>query len=285
MARHRSKIQVFDYLDYRVYLRDWYADRKANGRGFSLRAFSKEAGFNSPNFLKLVKDGDRNLTEKSIVPFIKGLQLTQQEEEFFRNLVFYTQADSEEEKKHFYEGMLRSRKFSQVKPLEKEQYQFFSTWYHPIVRELMTSEAFDGTPEYLVGRIRPAITVFQAAQSMELLQKLGLIRRTPEGRWEQSDVVLTTGAELRSRALMKYHRELLEIAKVRLEEVPADQRDLSALTLGIRPGQVSLFKEKIREFRRQILEMVSANTSASEVVILSIQLLPASGPASSSGSC
>lgn len=35
-------------------------------QNLSLRTFSKHAGFKSPNFFKLVMDGDRNLTEDSL---------------------------------------------------------------------------------------------------------------------------------------------------------------------------------------------------------------------------
>ena len=54
--------EVFEYLDYRKYLRDFYASRKRGGRGFSYRAFSRRAQLQSPNYLKLVIEGQRNLT-------------------------------------------------------------------------------------------------------------------------------------------------------------------------------------------------------------------------------
>ena len=54
--------EVFDYLDYRAFLRDHYLDKKQR-QGLSFRGFSKRAGLKSPNYLKLVIDGQRNLTE------------------------------------------------------------------------------------------------------------------------------------------------------------------------------------------------------------------------------
>ena len=44
---------LFEYLDYRQYLRDFYVEQKAQ-RKFSFREFSKIAGFSSPVFIKLV---------------------------------------------------------------------------------------------------------------------------------------------------------------------------------------------------------------------------------------
>jgi microcystin degradation protein MlrC len=56
--RKRSPIDVFQYLDYRVFLADFYRAKKRSG--FSYRAFSRAAGLGAPNYLKLVMDGDRN---------------------------------------------------------------------------------------------------------------------------------------------------------------------------------------------------------------------------------
>jgi len=54
-------LAVYAYLDYRAFLRDYYAERKAASRAFSYRAFSKRAGVSAPNYLKLVIDGKRSL--------------------------------------------------------------------------------------------------------------------------------------------------------------------------------------------------------------------------------
>jgi len=278
MARKSPNITVFRYLDYRPYLRDWYADAKKNRPGFSLRSFSKTAGFRSTNFFKLVMDGDRNLTEKSVLPFMRGLSLTKQEQEFFKNLVFFTQTRAFDKKDFYYQKMLQSRKFSALKPLEKKAYDFMISWYHPAVRELVVAKDFDGTPEYLSERIRPPITVAQAARSLDLLTALGFIQRTPDGRWIQSDALITTGAELQSRALLLYHQKILELSKTRLLELAPEKRDVSSLTLGVLPEQIPALKEKIREFRSEIMKFVSTNENQSEVVLLNIQMFPITGP-------
>ena len=49
-----------DYDDYRAYLSELIQFLRTSKRGFSFRRFSKRAGYQSPNFLKLVIDGQRN---------------------------------------------------------------------------------------------------------------------------------------------------------------------------------------------------------------------------------
>src|SRR5437868_5269216 len=129
MKASSSKISVFHYLDYRQYLRDWYHDAKSSRGSFSYRSFSKKAGFQSTNFLKLVMDGDRNLTEESLSKFALALKLNKQEQEFFRNLVFFNQAKTHEQKNQYYAKLLQSKKYSELKPIEKNQFEYYSTWF------------------------------------------------------------------------------------------------------------------------------------------------------------
>ncbi|HEY5958371.1 MAG TPA: TIGR02147 family protein, partial [Polyangiaceae bacterium] len=93
-----QRVSVFDYLDYRAYLRDNYAERKANEYGFSHRAFSKRAGLRSTNYLKLVMDGERNLTPEMAHQFAAGCGLVKAAAEYFCELVAMNQADSAAER-------------------------------------------------------------------------------------------------------------------------------------------------------------------------------------------
>src|SRR6478609_3677893 len=68
-------VHIFSYLDYRHFLRDLYAQKKASERGFSHRAFSKRAGLSSTNYLHLVMQGKRNLSPEMAASFARGCGL------------------------------------------------------------------------------------------------------------------------------------------------------------------------------------------------------------------
>lgn len=273
MEKEQKNINLFYYLNYRQYLKDVYTAGKKKRGSFSFRLFSKKAGFASPNFLKLVMDGKRNLTEKSLIPFMKGLNLNKQECDFFRNLVFYNQASSVKERDLYYHQLIQSRKFNQLKPLEKNQYDYCAEWYHAVIRELVTSPDFDGTPEWIASHIYPTITPSQARRSIELLAQLGLIVKKAGG-FEQVTPLVSTGAEVTSLALFQYHVHILDLAKTALEKLPQTERDISSLTLGISPELLPRLKTKIQEFRQEILKLVSTENQPRGVVQLSIQMFP-----------
>lgn len=270
----KKEIILYQYRDYRDFLRDWSARAKKSRGSFSLRAFSKRAGFKSPNFFKLVMDGARNLTEESLVKFLEGLRLNKEEQEFFRNLVFFTQAKTHDEKDLFYRRLLQSREFSQLKPLEKEQYEFYATWYHPVIRELVASPEFGGTPEWLARKINPPILPAQAEKSIALLEKLGLIEKAGPRSWRQTSSLISTGPEVASLTLMNYHQHLLGLSRELLPLIPAHLRDISSLTLGVPGDKIPLLKKRIQAFRKEILKLISLEERPDSVVLLNIQMFP-----------
>jgi uncharacterized protein (TIGR02147 family) len=272
MGDEKKKINVFEYDDFRAFLRDWYDNSKRLNRNFSHRAFAMRAGLNSTNFFMLVMQGKRNLTEESIKKISLGLKLNKQENDFFRNLVFFNQAKSPDDKSFYYRRLLQSRKYRQLKPIEKDRFEYYSKWYHPVVRELVSAKNFDGTPEWIASHISPKVTAAQAARSVELLEKLGFIEKTSEGKWKQASAIVSTGPEVSSVVVHNYHRDMLDLSRQKLDILSAEKRDISAMTLGISKTRFEEIKAKIREFRQEILKTVSTDLEPEDVVQLNIQL-------------
>ncbi len=52
-----ARPSIYEYDNYRAFLKDMYDYQKAKTTYFSFRYFARKAGYASPNFLKLVIDG------------------------------------------------------------------------------------------------------------------------------------------------------------------------------------------------------------------------------------
>lgn len=99
-----NKIELVQYTDYRLFLKDWLQEAKLK-KGFSLRRFASRAGLGSPGYLLMVIDGKRNLGEEGLERFMHGMRLMGEDRLFFRNLVLWNQSDTDE-KRACYEGKL-----------------------------------------------------------------------------------------------------------------------------------------------------------------------------------
>src|SRR5205809_2149006 len=105
-TQHIGVIDVFSYQDFRVFLRDFYTDRRQVDRKFSIRFFARRAGLRSENYLKVVMDGRRNLTAKNLPKFVKGLGLGPTQAEFFEALVNLNQAKDLTERRDLLERVV-----------------------------------------------------------------------------------------------------------------------------------------------------------------------------------
>ncbi|QQR81755.1 MAG: TIGR02147 family protein [Deltaproteobacteria bacterium] len=129
-----TRPHIFEYLNYRTFLRDLFQFKKDEKLGFSFRTFSRLAGLKSSNFLKLIIDGKRNLSADAIHKFAKAFKLTKEETQFFETLVHFDQAQSVEEKNFYYERVMRSKSYQDVRPLDASQYTYFSNWHFVALR-------------------------------------------------------------------------------------------------------------------------------------------------------
>jgi uncharacterized protein (TIGR02147 family) len=267
-------VVVYQYLDYRAFLRDAYRDRKQHQRGFSYRWFSRRAGLSSPNFLKLVIDGKRNLTVASARRFAAAFDLNVTETAFFCDLVAFNQARSPAEKNEYYERIRASRRHREVRALDHHEFDYFSRWYYPAVRELVACKGFRDDPAWIARRLVPPITPAQARHALELLTKLGLLRRDADGTLRQGEMLVSTGPEVRSLAVGNFHRQMMERAAASIELVAREERDISGLTVALSDEACHRFKQRIVELRAELLQLSAAETEATRVVQLNFQLFP-----------
>ncbi len=268
------KPNIFEYVDYREYLRDYYDAGKANVSQFSYRYLARLAGFSSPNFFKLVMDGDRNLSNDSTSKFAKALKLDREEKRFFADLVAFDQAETVEERNEAFERVAASRRFRRARRLDSSMFEYLSRWYHPAIRELAALDDFRKDPEWIAQKLSPEVSVEQVEASLELLFDMGLLVEGDEGTISRGEPSLTTGHEVRSLAIGNYHRQMLQRAADSIVNVPRELRDISALTVCINTDKVDKLKERIHAFRESLLDFCDRDDDPEAVFQMNFQLFP-----------
>jgi uncharacterized protein (TIGR02147 family) len=269
-----SAIEVFEYLDYRAFLADFYAERKRQARGFSFRAFSRRAGLKSPNYLKLVIDGARNLSPPMAERFAQACGLEGDAARFFVDLVAFNQAATSVEREKQYAKLTGFRRYRQAHKLDVAHAAYYSAWYMPAIRELCAAADFRPDPDWIARQLVPPITRAEANRALETLLELGLVVRRADGSIAQTEALLSTGAETRGLHIASYHRGMMERAMAAIDLVTAAERDISSLTLCLSTGGLRLLKERVQRFRRELLELSAREQDPEQVVQLNFQLFP-----------
>jgi uncharacterized protein (TIGR02147 family) len=273
MSSAKIKPDVLHYSNYRTFLADYYEFKKSESPIFSHRYFAKKAGITSPNYLKLVMDGQRNLTKKSLVKFALALGLKGLRAEFFENLVFFNQSMEITERNLYYGNILRTRAKAGLRKLEESQFQLYSDWRHIAVRELATVKGFRPDAGWVAKKLGKAITEKEAEESLNLLALLGLLKKTANG-FAQSDVNITTSDEVRSLLVKNYHHQMIRMAGTALDYLPAAKRDVSSITIPIHARDFAKLKEQIQLMRKELLNLAAEPGAGEDVVQVNIQLFP-----------
>lgn len=269
-------VHIFEYLDYRQFLRDFYAARKLQSRAFSHRAFSKRAGLSSSNYLSLVMKGQRDLSSEMAPRFARACGLAKREADFFCDLVAYGQAKTTDEKQRWHERLARFRKFREAHRLVGEQTAYHANWFMPAIRELASLATFDEDPPWIAQTLEPPISERQALEALTTLERLGLLARDGDGKLRQAQALVTTGPGPLGHQIYAYHHAMLDLAKRALEHLPREQRDISSLTLCVAEATLPILKERIREFRRELLQLAELEPAPERVVQLNFQMFPLS---------
>jgi uncharacterized protein (TIGR02147 family) len=222
-----------------------------------------------------VIQGKRNLSSAYSMVAAKAFKLNKHETEFFRNLVGYDQARNLDEKNLFYQKILRNKRYTNVKTLDKSQYDFFSHWYIPVVRELLTHKDFNGEAAWMAERIFPRVTVAQIEAAVELLRKLDLARRDEAtGKWTLSDHVVSTSSEATHLGLRNYHMSAIQLAHDSLKHFGPDRRDVRSVTVGLSEAAFAELKSRMENVWKELMEFAGAQQEADSVYQVNLQLFP-----------
>lgn len=273
---HPHRPSVFEYVDYRAYLRAYYEAEKARRPAFSYRYFARRAGQASPNFLKLVIEGKRNLGKDSVSAFAVALDLDKEEATFFADLVAFSQATTQEEKNRYFSRIAASGNFRKAGRIEGELFEYLSHWHIPAIRELTATADFRDDPKWIAAQLRPAITAREAAHALKVLLRLGLIRKLPDGRIERGEPSWTTGHEVQSFAVVNYHQEMLNRAMEAMTAVHQSERDVSSLTVCIKASTMAEIKRRIHAFNEELLALCDADEEPEIVFQIGVQCFPLS---------
>lgn len=271
---------VYGYTNFRLYLAAFYQARKAGKRGYSYRQFAQAAGFTSPNFLKLVIEGQRNLTPVSLEKFIEALQISPQQAAYFRALVHMNQASSDEQRQIYYTELQKLIPHTRRRELDADAAEYLSHWIYPVLRELVQHPDFREDPHWVQRRLTGRIDLKEITQALSFIKKKGLITRDADGRYRVKDDVVISSDEVKSLAVRTYHRQALAQCVAALEDLPLDQREFGALIFQLPEKALGELKQKLKSFRRELhswaLEQGQEKALEDEslVVQLNLQMFP-----------
>ena len=264
---------VIEYQDYHQYILDYYTEKKRTS-AFTWREFARQAGFASGSYLKLVSDHKTRLVEEGAHKTAIAMQLQSFEYDYFMLLVRYENAKNDNQKKKCFEEIQQITSAHKVKLLGSESYAFYESWLHPVIREL--APAMPGAkPLEIAKAIRIPVTAAEISDSLNFLVKNNFLTVDENGIYHQTDKLLTTGRlDFVSIPVHSLIRQMGEFALQAFDDLPISERFFSGLTMGMTEKSFSKVMEELKECRRKIFAIVSAEEEVERICRLNVQLFP-----------
>jgi len=271
----KQKIVVYDYLNYRQYLKAYYIESKRLNEHFSYRYFAAIAGYNSSSLLKRVTDGHLNIEKEVIKKISTAIGHNRKEAVYFENLVHFNQATTVAEKTKNFEKLINVLR-NKENQVAVGQYDYFSKWYIPAIRDLLSCNNFAHDYKDLAKHLRPKITEKQARSAINILLKHGFIKKNHEGFYKAVDQIVTTELELKSSIIANYQKSLMDLAKEAIDRFPPHERDISTLSFSISRKALIEIKNETELFRTKLKNIIKNCKDEEMLYNMNIQIFPLS---------
>ncbi|MBN1308372.1 MAG: TIGR02147 family protein [Chitinispirillaceae bacterium] len=267
---------LFSYTDYRLYLKDYIASKKAENGSFSLKKVADRAGFKARDFILRIMKGERNLSQSGSYKMSDALRLSEKETDYFINLVAFNQAEAPKEKEFFYQKMAQVCRHVKQQKLRQDQFNYFSEWYYAALRSILPVIDFKDDFRAIGRFLSPPLSASQVEKAITFLLELGLLEKDPEGKYHVTTPQLTAGEAVKSVAMMRFHKQSLDLARRALESCSPEQRDITGVTMSLSRKGFGKIREEIAAFRKKVMCIAEEDSNEEGAFQLNMQLFPLS---------
>jgi uncharacterized protein (TIGR02147 family) len=270
---------VFSHTTSASFLKTLLDARRGRSKSaLSLGALSRRLGYRSPRSAAMVLNGTRLPSDRFIAKVADYAGLRPEARRYLELLARKERFESAGLKvTSSLISELRALSHAEERRLEisLEFFDLIGRWYFLVIKQLVTSPAFDGTLEWLqrklAGRVKPAAVEDAVARML----RLGILRKEAARILSAVSRGYHTPQDIPSRTIRNFHREVMAQAAQALERQSVLEREFQALTFKMRPERMAELKTSIRDFVRRT-ERDFHEDGESQVFQFNLQIFKAS---------
>lgn len=266
-------MHLFEHTDYRAWLKERAEELKVEKPYFSYRFIGAKLGVNA-GLVARIFNGQAHVSLKHFSKLGKLYGLAGSELEYFEELVRFGRAKNQGEWDRHFTRMqtIRGERFRTV---ADEQIEYYASWQHNAMRTLLSIFAFKGHNYKRLGsQLVPPISGDQAKASLELLESLGLVEIGADGFYRVADRFISTGDKWKASMITRFQKEMVRLSGEAIDGVAKELRDVSSLTLPFSKSMIETARERLKEFRQEMLALSRECDEEDCVYQLNLQLFP-----------
>ncbi len=273
-----------EYTDFRLYLKDVYEFRRRTEstgmRAYSYSTFSAAADIRSPNYLKLIIEGRRNISDDMITKFARALRLNRLDTEEFRALVRYGQANEPMDRNQFLKELsdLRSKRAFAAGEINQQNWDKVPDWIGWVLFAMSEQSRVDFDPASLQKLFRAKASTEDIKASLQKLLDSGdLARSEATGDVYKARDLVESPQDLPVALIRKLQAELIYLGIESLFRDSPKEREFGAMTVALTEEEFNQVRFELRQLRKRLQRDASVKrktTKADRVYQMNIQLFP-----------
>lgn len=276
---------VSDYMDYRLFLADFYRYKREITRHllrpYNYAIFSAAADIKSPNYLKMIIEGKRNLSDDMIARFAKACSLNKTQADEFRLLVLFNQSEDPADRNYALKKLSEYRVDQKLKQgeLDRKVFDKVPNWIGWIIYALADQEGVAFEPALLKQALRGKASESEITTSLNQLLASGELIRDPETAKITKGQSKEAVEEIPPALIRKLQMQLMYLGLESLYQDEPDQREFGSLTLSLTEKEFNDIKFKLRQLRKSLYKensIARLSEKGERVYQLNLQLFPVS---------
>lgn len=271
------------YTDFREYLRDFYDykihQHKNTFSSYSYKTFSASADVKSPNYLKLIIDGERNLSSITAQKFARALGLDKEGATEFQLLVQYGQALDPLERNRYLKNLNEFRTKKRIKSGELDNAKLESTppWVSWVLHSMADQKGVEFSIDNLKDLLQGRVSADDIRRSLQKLLDTQALQLDPVSGKIKKGLAPLAQEEIPQELIRKIQSDLMYLGMEALINGKTTEREIGTLTVCLTEAEFEKVKFELRHLRKRILKdalMGREQTPGDRVYQLNIQMFP-----------
>ncbi len=259
-------------MDYRDILKAFYERKKSESPFYSYRLMGDKLGLDS-SYLCRILGKKQHLPSHALEAVKALLELSGRDAEFFGLLYSSNISKDPAQKESLMRRALALRDVRR-RALQSAELKVLENWRIPAVRACI--ELYGGAvhTQKIAKSLCPEVEESQVKEALEVLKAANLVQKRASGKLELSDAHLTASGPEKAKAVRNFQKQVLQLASDSLENVPAEERNVSTLTVSVDQKGFEDLGNMLKEFRRLVQKRVDSVESPDRVMQLSLAFYP-----------
>lgn len=159
------------------------------------------------------------------------------------------------------------------KSMKKEDYRILTDWTYGALHASQDLPLPLRAPEHLVKRF--GLKQSTIGNILRELEKLGMLKwDATKSNYETTSTLVDAGDGPSDEMIQKHHQNAAQLSIKALREVPANERNFSAVTFVGSSRQLEEVRKEFRKFEDKVMSLMNQDQENDEVYQLSIGLFP-----------